>query len=144
MCPMQHMLQDIKPIATPNGNKCWTHNMESHHFFINYRSSVEGRKTSSVRFYSFFFSLTNCYYKSQEPVGGFAQLIYEKLSQQIQNGNHSSVFYDKKCLNFGQNFEDEFLHGLTSARVIVLLVSFKVLKYFLNFFFFLRCNIFIF
>lgn len=140
-CPMQHTLQDIKPVATPNEEKCWTHNIESHHIFINYRSSVEGRKTSSVSFVvpSYFSSSQYKCILIQEPAGGFVQLIYEKLSQQLQNGIHCTVFWDKKCLNLGQNFENEFLHGLTSATVIILLVSFKVYL-FLCFSFLIGCQ----
>lgn len=36
------------------------------------------------------------------------------------------VFLDKQCLTYGQNWEDGFLNGLASSKVIVLLMSNKV------------------
>jgi hypothetical protein len=46
----------------------------------------------------------------------------------MHNGNDIFVFWDKQCLNDGQDWEDGFLHGVTSSSVIVLLLSNKVLK----------------
>jgi hypothetical protein len=38
------------------------------------------------------------------------------------------VFWDKKCLKFGQDWEYGFMFGLTHSKVIVLLISNKALE----------------
>jgi hypothetical protein len=53
-------------------------------------------------------------------------LIYEKLSPSKLSGEDIFVFWDKKCLNFGQNWEDGFIHGITNSSAIILLISEKV------------------
>jgi len=56
-------------------------------------------------------------------------LIYEKLSvQRKKNDLPVFTFWDKKCLNYGQRWEEGFLHGISTSSVIVLLVSGEVLK----------------
>ena len=52
------------------------------------------------------------------------------MSLSSQTKKHSvgpvTVFWDYKCLNYGQNWERSFFQALTSARVVVLLVSKEV------------------
>jgi hypothetical protein len=49
----------------------------------------------------------------QEPAGGLIQLLYEALAVcKKKSGTPVSVYWDKKCLNFGQNWEAGFLNGL--------------------------------
>jgi hypothetical protein len=57
------------------------------------------------------------------------ELVYWQLApQKLQNGADISVFWDKMCLNDGQDWEWGFLHGITSSAVIVLLLSNKVTR----------------
>ncbi len=57
------------------------------------------------------------------------QVVYEELARQHKKDNSACLAYlDRQCLNYGQNWEDGFIHGLTTSRVIVLLVSFKVVN----------------
>jgi len=44
----------------------------------------------------------------------------------MKDGNDMHIFWDKQCLNVGQDWEDGFLHGITSSSVIILLLSNKV------------------
>lgn len=37
------------------------------------------------------------------------------------------VFWDKKCLNYAQDWEEGFLNGIQTSDVIVLLMSNKVI-----------------
>lgn len=54
-------------------------------------------------------------------------MVYNKLAvQKQQDGNNVFVFLDKHCLNYGQDWQDGFINGLKSARVILLLISNKV------------------
>lgn len=62
----------------------------------------------------------------KEGTGGFVELIYEQLAPRKVGTKPLFVFWDKKCLKMGQNWEDGFLHGITSANVIILLLSNKV------------------
>lgn len=58
---------------------------------------------------------------------GLVEVIYLKLAATKKpDGQSVFVFWDKKCLNYGQNWENGFLHGLQSAKVILLLLSMKV------------------
>ncbi len=53
-----HQHPYVAPAVVQNsGEHCWTHTMNQHDVFINYRSAVEGRKTpiSTVCFLSFLF-----------------------------------------------------------------------------------------
>lgn len=57
-------------------------------------------------------------------------MLYKKLAVMKQsNSSDVFVFLDKHCLNYGQNWQDGFLTGLKSARVIILLMSNKVYTY---------------
>jgi len=40
-----------------------------------------------------------------------------------KQGNAFYVFWDKQCLNDGQNWESGFIHGIQNSQVIVLLIS---------------------
>ncbi len=65
---------------------------------------------------------------------GIAQMIYDKLSVQRNKGKPLFTFCDKKCLNYGEEWEHGILQGLTTSKVIILLMSDKV--FFLPIFFF--------
>jgi hypothetical protein len=56
-----------------------------------------------------------------------AEIIYNALA--VKRGKDSLplyVFWDKQCLNYGQNWEEGFVNGLMNATAIVLLVSNQV------------------
>jgi len=94
-------------------HKCRTHQQTKHDVFINYRVATEGKKVTY----------------SSEPDGGLVELVYTKIARQKKgNGDPVYVFWDKKCLNYGRDFQKGFLHGLTSSNVIILLISMKVLR----------------
>ncbi len=57
---------------------------------------------------------------------GFVQMLYEKLAVSRHQGKPLYTYWDKKCLRFGHDSEEQFIHGLTSAKVIILLMSNKV------------------
>lgn len=55
------------------------------------------------------------------------QLIYDSFALlRKKNQEPVFVFWDSKCLNYGQNWEKGFLHALVSSKVIILLISMKV------------------
>ena len=55
------------------------------------------------------------------------EIVYEHIAYQKKcNTEAVLAFWDKKCLNFGRNWEKGFLTGLLSAQVVILLVSEKV------------------
>jgi len=57
------------------------------------------------------------------------ELIYWHLaSQKSQYSRDLFVFWDKMCLNDGQDWEEGFLHGITNSTVIILLISNKVIE----------------
>ncbi len=54
-------------------------------------------------------------------------MIYERLAvKKKKTGIPIFVYWDKKCLNFGQDWENGFMNGLKTSQLIVLLVSTKV------------------
>jgi len=108
-----HPIRDSRLSSSQSvAQKCWSHNQIFHDFFVNYRVETEGHRISP-----------------DEPVGGLVQIIYENLARQkTSDGLPIYVFWDKKCLCPGQDWEEGFLHGLTHSKVIVLLISLKVLK----------------
>lgn len=54
------------------------------------------------------------------------QALYERLACCLtKNGSPVYVFWDQKCLNYGQNWEAGFLFGIQNSRVIILLISMK-------------------
>ncbi len=53
-------------------------------------------------------------------------MVYEKLAVQRHNGVPLFMFWDKKCLCIGQDWEYGFLQGLATSKVIILLMSNKV------------------
>jgi len=57
------------------------------------------------------------------------EIVYEHIAY-LKKCNTEAVlaFWDKKCLNFGRNWEQGFIIGLLSAKVVILLVSEKVYK----------------
>lgn len=64
------------------------------------------------------------------------QELYEHLSLKKKGpGNNVFVFWDQKCLNFGQNWQEGFLLGLQNSSVIVLLISSQVNFFLFSFFF---------
>lgn len=66
---------------------------------------------------------------NQDPSGGVVQVIYENLARQFKkNGTAVLSFWDRQCLNYGQDWEEGFLEALQSSNVIILLISLKVLS----------------
>jgi len=60
----------------------------------------------------------------QEGNGGVIEHLFHLLAvKKTKNGSPLFVFWDKKCLNDGQNWEMGFMHGLQQSQVIVLLMS---------------------
>jgi hypothetical protein len=58
---------------------------------------------------------------------GMVQMIFEKLATTRQKNRTSTfTFWDKKCLNYGQDWEKGFLCGLQNSQVIILLISNEV------------------
>lgn len=123
----KHLITE--PIPRPSISECKAHFRSFHDIFINYRVSVEGKrhpnatKVCRICLFSSPFSLLSF----QEPEGGMAELVYEMLARKRKRNNDAIIsFWDKKCLNLGQNWENGFLHGISSSAVIILLISFKV------------------
>jgi hypothetical protein len=55
------------------------------------------------------------------------EIVYEHIAfLKKYNTEPVLAFWDKKCLNFGRNWEEGFLIGLLNAKVVILLVSEKV------------------
>lgn len=55
-------------------------------------------------------------------------MLYSELAVKKSSARTSLfVFWDKKCLNYGQNWEDGFLEGIQSSKVVILLMSDQVL-----------------
>ena len=44
------------------------------------------------------------------------------------NGEDIFIFWDRKCLNYGQNWEEGFIHGISHSTAIILIISEKVCK----------------
>jgi hypothetical protein len=60
----------------------------------------------------------------QEPEGGVVEHLYKSLAvQKTKRGKSIFVFWDKQCLNDGQNWQSGFIHGLQQSQVIILLLS---------------------
>eukprot|EP00026_Physarum_polycephalum_P003518 Phypoly_transcript_03531.p1 GENE.Phypoly_transcript_03531~~Phypoly_transcript_03531.p1 ORF type:complete len:802 (+),score=106.01 Phypoly_transcript_03531:131-2407(+) len=111
---MRHELHSGHKVQLSLIKKCKSHNSEMHHIFVSYRVESEGKKSP---------------FMLAEGDGGFVELVYWKLApQKLQHGAEVFVFWDKMCLNDGCNWEDGFLHGITSSNVIVLLLSNKVIE----------------
>lgn len=63
------------------------------------------------------------------------QQVYDHLSRErTMTGDPVFLFWDQKCLNYGMNWEQGFLAGLTNAAIIVLLISLPVLIFYLLYF----------
>lgn len=55
------------------------------------------------------------------------QVIFEHLAvMKTESGIQIYVYLDRKCLNYGQDWEVGFLRGLFNAKVIALVISSKV------------------
>ncbi len=130
---IQHcLLQGHKVSPPPSAvkvGKCWTHHQTVHDFFINYRSATEGKKTPLSLAVSFLVCSQNILITKQEYCyeHGIVQMLYEKFAIQRCNGIPLFVFWDKRCLCYGQEWESGFIQGLVKSKVIVLLMSNKVL-----------------
>lgn len=124
------MAQSTSSVAA-SGEECWTHGVSNHHIFLNYRVATEGKQAPGSLVFlaplifaqsSLFIILIN-----KEPSLGIVQMIYDRLAvKKTKSGLPIFVFWDKKCLNYGENFEEGFLQGITTAQVIILLISNKV------------------
>jgi hypothetical protein len=130
MCiPHSHSIQLDTHGITPIVDICNAHRQQRHHFFISYRVATEGKQVE-FHVWSFIFMLLYIFiywYNMQEPEKGLVQMVYEKMA--VQRGSDRQPlysFWDKKCLNLGQDWETGFLHALLNSRVIVLLISNKV------------------
>ena len=76
---------------------CRAHNTEVHHFFLNYRVACE----KSV-----------------------VEVMYTALAcAKLKHDTTAQVFWDSKCLNYGQDWEMGFLGWLKMSKVIVLFIS---------------------
>lgn len=57
------------------------------------------------------------------------EMLYKILAvQKRKDGNPLFVFWDKQCLNDGQNWEMGFMNGLQKSQAIVLLMSNSVCR----------------
>ena len=55
------------------------------------------------------------------------EIVYERIAYMKKSNTQPVIaFWDKKCLNFGKNWERGFLIGLLNAKVVILLISEKV------------------
>jgi hypothetical protein len=83
--------------------QCNYHDAPSHEFFISYR--VDSDKDTAARFH----------------------LEMEAFSfKQLQRGQAATAlcgFIDAKCLNPTEDWQDGFLHGLQTSKVVVYLIS---------------------
>ncbi len=73
---------------------------------------------------------------------GVVQLIYEKLAVKRYRGIPLRTFWDKKCLSYGQNWEQGFLQGLNTSQVIILLMSNEVCLLYIKSYLFAFSNYF--
>jgi hypothetical protein len=64
----------------------------------------------------------------QEGDGGFVEFVYNNLAPKKLNGEDISVFWDQQCLNYGQDWEEGFIHALTSSTAIILIMSDQVIE----------------
>ena len=102
VCELQlHDISHDKLLAIiPNykrASHCRAHNVAVHHFFLNYRVACEKEVVEE---------------------------IYKVLAcAKLKHGTSVHVFWDSKCLNYGQNWEKGFLGWLQRSRVIVLFIS---------------------
>ena len=98
---------------------------------MNYRVATEGKKSSYhytiVSFYLFEYSIPLIL---KEPDGGLVELVYQRLAPTKLDAEDIFVFWDKKCLNYGQDWEKEFLNALITSTAIILLISNKVASLF--------------
>eukprot|EP00026_Physarum_polycephalum_P001582 Phypoly_transcript_01584.p1 GENE.Phypoly_transcript_01584~~Phypoly_transcript_01584.p1 ORF type:complete len:957 (+),score=134.40 Phypoly_transcript_01584:242-3112(+) len=111
---LEHILSHHTP--TPHqelANKCKSHQADKHHIYLSYRADTEGGKAL---------------FTSMEGAGGLVELVYWRLASQKLYGSDLRVFWDKMCLNDGCDWEDGFLHGITSSSVIILLMSNKAME----------------
>ncbi len=65
-------------------------------------------------------------YKEFNFESGFSEMFYKKLAVRRYHGKPLYTYLDKKCLRFGHDYEMQFLQGLCTAKVIILLMSNKV------------------
>lgn len=80
-----------------------------------------------IQRYSRTFSSIDFLIIHKEPTRGFVQLLYETIAvMKTGSGLPVFTFWDKQCLNDGQNWQNGFLKGLQSSKVIILLISNKV------------------
>ncbi len=148
-----HSITHLLPVSVTS-TRCWTHNQSNHDLFINYRSSSEGRRypvsfaVCTVLLIDFCFC-TNLFpffhTKEYDFKFGIVQMIYDKLSVKRNRGIPLFIFRDKKCLCVGQDWEQGFLQGLMTSKVIILLMSNKVCVFFFSCFLLLLsdfCNVF--
>lgn len=126
-------------MAIPPSRKCLLRDMKRDNHvgltrFKNMTSSLitvwllkeeRERKALYQRFLIYFYLFYFEHYKKS-----VVQQVYETLATTKKaNGDSVFVFWDKQCLNYGQNWEAGFLNGLRNATVIVLLISMKVCNF---------------
>jgi hypothetical protein len=59
-----------------------------------------------------------------------SEKVYKTLAvQKSKEGTEIYTYLDKHCLNYGQNWEKDFIHRLINLKLIALLVSNKVLMF---------------
>ncbi len=81
-------------------------------------------RLSSMHTFQIVYFDSNCL-KIKEPSGGLVQKFYDLLAVAKTPilGNPTYVYLDKKCLNYGQNWQDGFINGLKNSQVVVLIIS---------------------
>ena len=134
--------KQVVPDPLSRVRQCKSHAREEHHFFLNYQVWSEGSKhpDSSVCHHPvpplwdpsrvpFLFSVllaSSPYLSWQERSMGLVEVIYETLAPSKLNGEDIFIFWDKKCLNDGQDWEEGFMHGITHSTAIILIINEKV------------------
>eukprot|EP00026_Physarum_polycephalum_P008013 Phypoly_transcript_08087.p1 GENE.Phypoly_transcript_08087~~Phypoly_transcript_08087.p1 ORF type:complete len:452 (+),score=62.39 Phypoly_transcript_08087:80-1357(+) len=97
------------PTYLQQGEKCKAHKRKFHDIFLNYRVKCEGMQGKR---------------SWEEHSGGVVEQVYRALAtKKTKRGKPIYVFWDKTCLNDGQNWEMGFEQGIKNSQVIVLLMS---------------------
>jgi len=94
-----HALSELESSSSLS-DKCKCHPTRHHDFFISYRQASEGITSN-----------------------GLAMHMWRLLDGAPLATRTSTAFWDRKCINLGQQFQHEFVRFLRSTKVVVLLIS---------------------
>ena len=95
-----------QPAAAPPW-ACTAHGATSHDFFLSYRVAADGPPTPFA-----------------PKASGAVKALYEAFEEaDLGKGRKPVVFWDTKCLNYGEDWRAGFSSGLLRSSVVVLLVS---------------------